>query len=365
MKDLHVTYRIECDASEVDARAQAIAVEQSIEMPPAAVRSQRVRDEVIGEVTAIEPIEPSAYRVTIGLSLATTGLDAGQLLNMLFGNTSLQAEVSLLDFEADPDALCGFGGPRFGIEGLRELVGAVERPLTCSALKPQGLAPAELAALAGELARGGVDIIKDDHGLANQDFSPFAERVPAVQAAVAKANRDTGGNTLYVPSLTGGPEAVRARWQLARDEGVEMMMLAPMISGLSTLQYLASLPRSVPILAHPAMAGAARIAPQTLIGRLFRLCGADAVIFPNHGGRFSYSPACCKALAEAARQPWGRFKPAMPVPAGGMTPARVGEMVDFYGSDVMLLIGGALLGAAEGVEVAARSFSLGVKATGS
>jgi ribulose-bisphosphate carboxylase large chain len=31
------------------------------------------------------------------------------------------------------------------------------------------------------------------------------------------------------------------------------------------------------------------------------------------------------------------------VPAGGMTPERVEEMVDFYGTDVMLLIGGALL----------------------
>jgi ribulose-bisphosphate carboxylase large chain len=31
------------------------------------------------------------------------------------------------------------------------------------------------------------------------------------------------------------------------------------------------------------------------------------------------------------------------VPAGGMTIDRVGEMLDFYGSDVMLLIGGALL----------------------
>jgi ribulose-bisphosphate carboxylase large chain len=33
----------------------------------------------------------------------------------------------------------------------------------------------------------------------------------------------------------------------------------------------------------------------------------------------------------------------VPVPAGGMTSARVSEMLDFYGADVMLLIGGALL----------------------
>jgi ribulose-bisphosphate carboxylase large chain len=33
----------------------------------------------------------------------------------------------------------------------------------------------------------------------------------------------------------------------------------------------------------------------------------------------------------------------VPVPAGGMTRDRVAEMLDFYGVDVMLLIGGALL----------------------
>ena len=37
----------------------------------------------------------------------------------------------------------------------------------------------------------------------------------------------------------------------------------------------------------------------------------------------------------------------MPVPAGGMTIDRVAEMLDFYGSEVMLLIGGALLEARE------------------
>ena len=55
----------------------------------------------------------------------------------------------------------------------------------------------------------------------------------------------------------------------------------------------------------------------------------------------------------AARSParrsrdWHGLKPAVPVPAGGMTIDRVGEMLDFYGSEVMLLIGGALLEARE------------------
>ena len=57
-------------------------------------------------------------------------------------------------------------------------------------------------------------------------------------------------------------------------------------------------------MAHPTMAGAARIAPPLLIGKLFRLFGADAVIFPNHGGRFGYSPETCRRLAQAALREW-------------------------------------------------------------
>jgi ribulose-bisphosphate carboxylase large chain len=37
------------------------------------------------------------------------------------------------------------------------------------------------------------------------------------------------------------------------------------------------------------------------------------------------------------------LRATVPVPAGGMTRERVPEMLDFYGVDIMLLIGGALL----------------------
>ena len=46
------------------------------------------------------------------------------------------------------------------------------------------------------------------------------------------------------------------------------------------------------------------------------------------------------------RAPLGGLKAAAPSPAGGMTPARVAEMLAFYGPDTLLLIGGALLVAA-------------------
>jgi ribulose-bisphosphate carboxylase large chain len=159
--------------------------------------------------------------------------------------------------------------------------------------------------------------------------------------------RGEGRRTRYVPSLTGNLEEMRIELRQARDAGIDTVMLAPMVCGVSSLQALARDNPDMAFLAHPSLGGACRIAAPLLIGKLFRLFGAGAVVFPNHGGRFGYSREACQALAHAALCPWGGLRPAVPVPAGGMTLARVPELLDFYGQDVMLLIGGNLLAARE------------------
>jgi ribulose-bisphosphate carboxylase large chain len=84
--------------------------------------------------------------------------------------------------------------------------------------------------------------------------------------------------------------------------------------------------------------------------------GADATVFPNYGGRFGYSQETCRALAQAALGGWRDFRAAVPVPAGGMTLERVPEILDFYGADSMLLIGGDLLRAGDRISQVAAAF---------
>ena len=52
---LTATYAIDADAAHIDARAQALAIEQSVECPLEAVRDQRIRDEVVARVAEIVP----------------------------------------------------------------------------------------------------------------------------------------------------------------------------------------------------------------------------------------------------------------------------------------------------------------------
>jgi len=353
----HAIYHVRSDARSIEARSQAIAVEQSVEMPLSAIEDQQILDGIVGKVEAISHVGNGTFAVRIALARATAGNDAGQFVNMLFGNTSLQEDVVLHDAEFPDDMVAAFGGPSIGLAGLRTRAGAAGRALTCSALKPQGLSPMRLGELAARFARGGIDYIKDDHGLADQSYSPFAARCEAVM----KALRETGARARYVPSLSGDLDALRAQIGAARNAGVDTVMVQPMIMGLSNFARLAAENRDMAFFAHPTLAGAARIAPQFLFGKIFRMLGADALVFPNHGGRFGYTPETCRAIAETALAEWHGLKPAVPVPAGGMTTNRVGEMLDFYGSEVMLLIGGALLDARERLTEATAAFVETVK----
>jgi ribulose-bisphosphate carboxylase large chain len=354
---LVATYHVRSDARAIEARAKAIAVEQSVEMPLSAIEDQHILDEIVGKVEAITDLGNDRFAVRIGLSRATLGHDAGQLINMLFGNTSLQDDVVLEDAAFPADVVADFGGPHSGLAGLRARAGAGGRALTCSALKPQGLSPARLGELAARFARGGIDYIKDDHGLADQDYSPFAARC----AAIAGALRATGAPARYVPSLSGDLDALRAQVTAAKNAGIDTVMVQPMIMGLSNFAKLVRENPGLAFLAHPTLAGAARISPQLLFGKIFRMLGADALVFPNHGGRFGYTPDTCRDLARTALADWHGLKPAVPVPAGGMTLERTAEMLDFYGSEVMLLIGGALLEARERLTEETAAFVAKVK----
>ncbi len=356
MSWINVTYRIRAPREQLDAIAHGLALEQSVEVAAEVVTDAFVAEEIMGRVAASHPSDTGLHEIEIQLAAATTGFDVAQSLNMLFGNSSLHAHVELVDVEFPPEFLARFSGPRHGIDGIRRRLQSTRRPLTCAALKPQGLSSEALAKLCGTLAFNGIDIVKDDHGLADQDYSPFAQRVAACQRAIVQVQRATGRACIYAPSLVGSPQALVAQARIARDEGVGAVLLAPALIGMPVFHEFVVAHIDVPVIAHPAYAGAARVAPPLLLGKLFRWLGADAVIFPNFGGRFAYSREECAGIADNNRCDWARYARTLPIPAGGLTLERVAEIVDFYGPDVMLLIGGALLAPAEQLAERTRAF---------
>ena len=139
------------------------------------------------------------------------------------------------------------------------------------------------------------------------------------------------------------------------------MLIAPLLIGPDTGFYLAR-KYDLAVMTHPTFTGTHfhdprhGMTPAILLGTLFRLFGADISVFPNYGGRFTFTEAECQDLAEALRGSMKGLKPAFPSPAGGMTIEKINAMVDAYGHDTALLIGGALLRYSSDPEVSARAF---------
>jgi ribulose-bisphosphate carboxylase large chain len=359
---LVVTYRVRADRASIEARADALLLEQTVELPRSALHDAAAAALVVGRLTSIDAMADDEHRVVVEQPLATTGDDPAQLLNVLFGNSSLQPDVVLEDVRLPQRLVDALGGPRFGIEGVRRASRVHGRALTCTALKPMGLAVGQLASLARTFARAGIDIVKDDHGLGDQSFAPFEARVRACQSAVDDVAAETGRQALYVPNLVGSPGALRRQAAIARSCGVGAVMVSPMLVGLPAFHELVAEGLGVPVLAHPSLGGAQRIEPVALLGRLFTALGADAVVFPSYGGRFSYDRHTCGRLADALRDPAPAMRPALPVPAGGVAIERVSELLAFYGPDTALLVGASLLGDPGRVESRSRAFVEAVRA---
>lgn len=344
-------YRLTGSALEVETRAQEICIEQTIEFPPDLVGRTDIRDQVFGRVEAIRsrPGTEGVFEVEISYGVETVAGELTQLVNVLFGNISLKPGIRLVDVQLPVGLLKHFPGPRFGRSGLRELLVAPGRPLLCTALKPMGLSPVELADLAFRFALGEIDMIKDDHGLTDQVFCPFAERVARAAEAVAKANALTGRRCLYFPNITAPIDRILERARLAKRLGASGIMVAPGLVGLDTMRFLAAHPDiGLPVLSHPALQGtyslrsADGISHRVLYGQFNRLAGADACIFPNYGGRFPFTRDDCRDLVSGTGCDMGHIGTIFPMPAGGLRLDRVAELIDFYGPDMILLIGGDL-----------------------
>jgi ribulose-bisphosphate carboxylase large chain len=359
---IRVTYRFALAPAAAEAAARALALEQTVELPDDLVPDGPIRDTVVGRVEALSAAGDGASDAVVSYATTSVGSELTQLLNLIFGNSSLIPGVRMVGLELPTALLDSFSGPRFGRAGLRAHLGVAERPLLCTALKPLGLGTDELAELAYRCALGGVDIIKDDHGLADQPYAPFAERVARCAEAVMRANHETGEGCVYVANITAPAHLVVERARTARAAGAGGLMLAPGLTGLDVLRQLAADELvALPILSHPAFQGSfvtsptGGITPGLLFGTLARLAGADATIFPNDGGRFTFSRSDCDAIAAATAAPLGQLAPIFPVPAGGVSLERVPELLDRYGREVILLLGASLLRAGPDIPRAARA----------
>jgi ribulose-bisphosphate carboxylase large chain len=345
----NVTYELIGNKFLAQEIADNICVEQSIEFPADLVESDDIKNHVIGKLENLQEVGENLFHADISYAIEITSFEIVQLLNVLYGNTSIKPGIKVVSLVLPDSLKKAFRGPRFGQDGLRDILNVHNRPMLCAAIKPMGLSSSELAKVAYEFAIGGIDIIKEDHGLADQPFSPFKERVARCAEAVAEANSISGNNAIYVPNIPSPTMDVIDRAIYAKQIGAGGLLVSPGLLGFDVMRTLADKDElALPIMCHPAMLGSFTagnnhgFSHNLLYGILPRLAGADLVVFPVFGGRFSFSREECREIISGCNINLGHIKSACPTPGGGMRVDRISEMVEFFGNDVVLLIGGNL-----------------------
>lgn len=359
---LTAVYEIDGPASTAQIMAERICFDQTIEAETGLL-PHVLQSEIVGQVQNLHQSAEGRYEATIRFRGELLNGDCADLLNVLFGTSSLRGNVRLLSFSMTDGLLSFWQGPRFGLERIRQLLAMGNRPLLCGVLKPLGRSARELAELAAQLVEGEMDLIKDDQSLLDQSWSPFEERVSRCAEAIGDRSRRRGRPCLYFAHVSGAYETMRKRAARAKALGATGLLISPGLTGFDAMRSLGSDESlNLPILSHPALLGASvgsergGVAPGVLYGLLPRLAGADLTIYPAFGAGYSISQQDCLSIAQHCRKSWGALHPTMPAVGGRIGPERLSELRSVLGSDVAFIVGSRIQKDPDGIPAALRAF---------
>ncbi|MFC7682088.1 2,3-diketo-5-methylthiopentyl-1-phosphate enolase [Paenibacillus sp. GCM10028914] len=372
------TYRIYDDHADFRKKADSIAIGMTVgswtELPQAKRDSLKKH---LGEVYAIEVHEslgnePGGRYADIRIAYPDINFsrDIPALLVTIFGKISMDGRIKLISLDLSPEFLSGFPGPKFGIDGVRQQLGVYDRPLLMSIFKSViGLNADELREQFVRQARGGVDLIKDDEILFENELTPIATRVKLCMQAAAEVEQETGKKLLYAANLTGRTSGLRDQALRAIDAGANALLFNVLSYGYDVLQELSSDPEiNIPIAAHPALAGAIYPSPHygisapVLLGQLMRLAGADLVLFPSPYGSVTMPREENLAIRDELHKADLGVKRSMPVPSAGIHPGLVPRIISDFGMDVVVNAGGGIHGHPMGTEAGGRAFVQAIQA---
>jgi 2,3-diketo-5-methylthiopentyl-1-phosphate enolase len=286
------------------------------------------------------------------------------LFTTLMGNdVSTSAQVKLIDVKFSKNFLNYFNGPKFGIKGIYKYLNIEKRPIILNMIKPcLGYSALEGAEIFRKTAMGGVDIIKDDELFADTAYSSIVDRVKLYTKAAKEVEEITGHQTIYCVNITDRLDKCLKNAYKAIDAGAKMLMINFIAAGLSTLQALAEDGRiTVPILAHYASAGSMTESPYTgistpiLLGKFSRLAGADMCLFSSPYSTYPFLKRRYKQIADMQRLPLGKLLPTMPAIGGGVHPNSAEKITEDLGTEIVLAVGGAILGHPKGPTEGAKA----------
>ncbi len=272
-----------------------------------------------------------------------------------------------------------FKGPYRGLQGVKDIFKVYDRPIVGTVPKPKvGYSPDEVEKLAYDILSGGLDYIKDDENLASPSYCRFEARAKAIMRVIDRVEKETGERKVWFANITADVREMEKRLKLVADYGNPYIMVDVVICGWSALTYIRDLAEEykLAIHAHRAMHAAITRNPyhgisMFTLAKLFRIIGVDQLhVGTPEVGKLEAKTIDvirhCKVLREEKfkpdendifhiEQPFYHIKPAVPVSSGGLHPGTLPEVVRVMGKDIVIQVGGGVVGHPDGPRAGAAA----------
>ncbi len=269
-----------------------------------------------------------------------------------------------------------FKGPRYGIEGIRNIVKFKNRPLVGTIVKPKvGLNPRQHAEVAYNAWVGGLDVVKDDENLTSMQFNKFKDRIIYTLKLRDKAESETGEKKIYMPNITAETDEMLRRANFVRLYGGEYIMVDILTCGWSGLQTVRNDTNQV-IHAHRAMHGALTKnhrhgISMLAIAKCARLVGVDQLhVGTASVGKMEGEPLEVEEIEDEVEerffirekdkshileQDWHGIKPVLAVASGGLHPGSIPLLLKRMGKNIVMQFGGGCHGHPMGTKAGAMA----------
>ncbi|XGI82842.1 type III ribulose-bisphosphate carboxylase [Halorutilales archaeon Cl-col2-1] len=288
-----------------------------------------------------------------------------QLLSSITGNIFGLEEIRHLrleDVDFSESFVESFEGPELGVEEIKSRVGADDRPLCGTIVKPKlGLRSDEHADVAYEAWVGGLDLVKDDENLTDMEFNPFYERVEETLERKREAETETGDSKLYFPNITAPVSEMKRRADAVVENGGSYVMIDILTAGWSALQEMREyLDDGIGIHAHRAQHAAYTRLPyhgisMLSVAKFARLAGVDNLHAGAVLGKMEADADEIRRIYDFLRNDWYGTENVIPVASGGLHPGVVPGVVEELGTDTVVQAGGGVHAHPGGTRSGARA----------
>lgn len=297
-----------------------------------------------------------------------------QLLSSVAGNIFGMKKIrqlKLLNLDFPEIYVKSFPGPAIGAEGIKEIVGVFNRPLIGCIIKPKiGLSWREHSKLTEETFDAGVDLVKDDENLTNQDFNPFKQRVLEICTLIKKRGwiKNNRIKKIYSFNVTAEALTMIERANFIKENGGNCAMIDIITAGFSAVQALRKQNLGLILHGHRAMHAAFTKdknhgISMLVIAKLSRLAGIDQLHIGTIVGKMEGDKEEVIKIKKFLLSDWYGLRKTLPIASGGLHPGLIPDLIKIFADEVILNFGGGIHGHPSGSKSGAIAVNQALEAT--